>query len=148
MDFLDIIITIAILFAGSFLTGKKKTGKKVSKQMPPLRPASAPVGDEQLPEFDSEPDETFADVFGNFSDFDSDEVFNDDPFQAPENVQQQPYFSYENEEAVAEDHSNHLSSPLMTTVSNSASQPLNILGEKFDLRKAFVYQTIMERVNY
>ena len=119
MDFLDIIITIAILGLGSLLTGSKKGKKAAQQQTAAPRPAAEP--------------HPFQTIFE-----DSEEKFSEEPAG-------DTYFTYESPRAnwTSEVHDEE-AKPIQ--VQDDVAMRPRVMGEEFDLRKAFIYQTIMERV--
>ena len=138
MDIRDIIITIAILAVGGLLGGKntKKTGRKQASAQKP-RPAFA------------QPDEEY--VQNEWSD----ENFVEDWEEPVEEkgVFGSSYFSYEDQPA--EPVSRRSAEPVkqepvkqepVRLFDERQESIATVLGETFDLRKAFIYQTIMERV--
>ena len=139
MDFLDIIITIAILAAGGLLSGgKKKTGKRTSSQnagTPVNRPAWSTVSGEDV---HGEARETVTA---------SNNVNNGDTRKKKNRKQSNAYFSYEDP---VQSWNNSQPEESRTAASRVEDVKQEILfgGEEFDLRKAILYQTVMERVNY
>ena len=139
MDFLDLIITIAILCAGGLLTGKK--GKKTDPRQSAKQ--SRPVFEVPAADFSEEEPE-----MGDF--------FTDEDLEAVEEKSEEKkssYFTYEDlRQSWGSKPEAKAAEPAMASVSTSDSvtyervQP--VLGEAFDLRKAFIYQTILERVEY
>ena len=139
MDFLDIIIMILILGAGSLFSGKKKVkksfnGNQNKRQQPnPFEPVVETLGDD----IDGDGDFRFDDNDSyekshNYESFKDTSSFGND------------YFSYENNDRVDEPDQNIVVDKIVEQpVSDSATL---VAGEGFDLRKAIVYQTIMERV--
>lgn len=133
MDFLDIIITIAILGVGSLLTGSKKGKKAAQQQTAAPRPAAEPHPFQTI--FESDEESSFEDVWDVE---DSEEKFSEEPAG-------DTYFTYESPRAnwTSEVH-NEEAKPIQ--VQDDVAMRPRVMGEEFDLRKAFIYQTIMERV--
>ena len=131
MNIWSIIIAVAIFILPSLLPGKKNTGKKTVS----AAPAPAPVMG--IPEEDVT---DTVDDGGAFFDEDDDYAEADDLGQ--------PYFSYE---TVGE---NKVKSSVqfeekegVSVVDEPDSMPVTTLDEVFDLRKAIIYQTIMQRAS-
>ena len=133
MDFLDLIITIAILGVGSLLTGSKKGKKTAQQQAAAPRPAAEPYPFQTI--FESDEDSSFDDVWDIEE---PEEKFSEEPAG-------DTYFTYESPRAswTAEAHSEE-AKPIR--VQEDTAMRLRVMGEEFDLRKAFIYQTSMERV--
>ncbi len=133
MDFLDIIITIAILGVGSLLTGSKKGRKTVRQQAAAPRPAAEPHPFQTV--FESDEDSSFDDA-GDIED--SEEKFGEEPAG-------DTYFTYEAPGANWDSEVRCEQAQPIQVQKETAVRP-RVMGEEFDLRKAFIYQTIMERV--
>ena len=131
MDFWDIIITIAILGVGSLLTGGKKGKKAAPQQSASPRPAANPHPFQSI--FETEEDSVYDE---EWSSDDVEEFVEDKPAE-------DTYFTYENPREWSEVRTEQ---PEPVRVQNDTAERPRVLGEEFDLRKAFIYQTIMERV--
>lgn len=138
MDLVDLIITIAILVGGSLLSGSIKFGKKTAPQqaVPTAKPEDEALADED------KAGDIWAEMFG--------EVI---PEQQEPEVQEEGYFTYE-DPAFAEKQS--FVEEMTSQEKEEEDKPLAIseekengvsFGQKFDLRQAFIYQTLLERVN-
>lgn len=135
MSIWSIAIAAAIFILPSLLSGKKQSGKKTM----PAAPSTAIDQDEERS-------------------FDFDDV-DDEDYSFADNAEElddlgQPYFSYESEN----EKPNKAYSPLKGNVEKGFAKPevatekeqpmsLTLDGEEFDLRRAIVYQTILQRVN-
>ena len=140
---IDIIITIAILGVGGLLTGGKKNGKKAA----PAKPARErrPVWDGW---FQTEPAAEARPMS---------ELLDDDAAPAPKAKKKhkepktergamgKSYFTYE--DSSLQDNNAEVAFTAPADNERTSLMP-SILGEPFDLRKAFIYQTVMERVEY
>ena len=150
MDLFDLILTIAILAVGSFLTGGKKFGKKAAPAEPQVEVEMGDVdkGDlweeflgreeEQVQEYPYQ--EEASSLEENTEEACSLEEIVPEEASLEEPVTE--YFSYENQAA---EESLHAAVQQQLTVSEE--EPRNVLGQVFNLRQAFIYQTILERVN-
>lgn len=136
MDLIELIAVIAILSVGSLLTGGKKFGKKASpRDVAADVPADEPAADQYG---DVETDETWADFFGE-----------EQQAAAPADEESNQYFSYETLDA------DKVESPSEPVAVEEHEMPETAVQEvqhpayagNFDLRQAFIYQTILERVN-
>ena len=143
MDFVDIIITIAILGLGGLLSGKKK-GKKTSPQPSAApRPTARPIFETLFEEDDDDVDVFEEDTFDQVDN----EVFDYEKPVAENQTNgfQSEYFTYENISADRRDESVQVSES-MNVIEESG--PDNVFDGVFDVRRAFIYQTILERVRY
>ena len=143
MDFVDIIITIAILGLGGLLSGRKK-GKKTSPQPSAApRPTARPIFETLFEEDDDVDDEFEEDTFDQVDN----EVFDyEEPVATNQaNGFQDEYFTYENMSGDRSDEPVQISESM-----NVIEEPDtdNVFDGAFDVRRAFIYQTILERVNY
>ena len=129
MDLLDLIITIAILAAGSFLAGgKKKTQEKNGKPAaaPRMEPPISPASWQQ---------------FGTV-----DEVVNKGkaksrkPSGQKYQTENPAYFSYENQPVDWE----KTNAPVSNQEDEQAIERPSLAPIPFDLRQAFIYQTILQ----
>ena len=140
---IDIIITIAILGVGGLLTGGKKSGKKAAPTKPARERRSVWDG-----WFQTEPAAEARPMS---------ELLDDDATPNPKakkkhkeprtdrSAMGKSYFTYED---LSMQDSNAAAAFTATTDNERANLMPSILGEPFDLRKAFIYQTVMERVEY
>lgn len=143
MDFLDLIITIAILAVGGLLTGNKKGKKAAGQQAAENGPVAGPRPFQSLFEDDEEPS------LDQFDDSWSENVEEEEVEEKPkaqEDALGRPYFSYENQPFQQTEAAETEAEKPITVASEDQGQLSGLLGESFDLRKAFIYQTIMERV--
>ncbi|MBP5548073.1 MAG: hypothetical protein J6X58_04170 [Bacteroidales bacterium] len=129
MKLLDLVIALAILGASSLLTGGNKKGKKTAPQQAPRRQA-------RTPRMESAPAQEYQTRNSSGSQNRNDNVQNSG----------NGYFTYENPEYQE-------NMPQETeVVAEQKPEETNwypqVMGEDFDLKKAFVYQTVMERVEY
>ena len=137
MDFLDLIITIAILCVGGLLTGKK--GKKTDPRQSAKQ--NRPVFEVPAADFSDEETE-----IGDF--------FTDDDYDAATEKSEEKAPSYFTYEDLYQSSGNTTTAEAVKPVKPSVSigeedtteRVFPVLGEAFDLRKAFIYQTILERV--
>lgn len=127
MDFLDIIITIAILGVGSLLTGSKSGKKAASRQSAHPRPAASPNPFQTIFETDEA----------------AENVWNED--YAEDVKEEEPYFTYESPNVSEAFNSQPEHKEQVNVCENTVLRP-SVMGEEFDLRKAFIYQTILTRV--
>lgn len=141
MDFIDIIITIAILGVGGLLSGAKK-GKKAAPQQSAPRPVARPAFETLF-----EDDDDILDEDVNEEVFTSD--FAEDVNVERETNTQEEYFSYENQDMnqTWEDTFESTEKPDSMT-NETVSEETGYFDGNIDIRKAFIYQTILERVNY
>ncbi|MBP5327483.1 MAG: hypothetical protein J6Y98_06200 [Bacteroidales bacterium] len=133
MDFVEIIITIAIIAVGSLLGSGKKSAKKVApSQASGRRPAQAPMPG------------------GLFKDFSADDLSNEKSSNTKKQKNRdslgQEYFSYENSTSELNSQSS-VNSYSMPDSDSVEKDTFSVLDEPFDFRKAVIYQTIMERVS-
>ena len=130
MNFWSLVIAAAIFILPSLLSGKKQSGKKAAPAAP-AKPAKQNT--KKQPKNSS--------VVSPVDAVELDDLG-------------QPFFSYESEDVK----SNKAYRPVNGNVDNGfaksdktieevQSMPLTLDGEEFDLRKAIVYQTILQRVN-
>lgn len=141
MDFIDIIITIAILGVGGLLSGAKK-GKKAAPQQSAPRPVARPVFETLF-----EDDDDILDEDVNEEVFTSD--FAEDVNVERETNTQEEYFSYENQDMNQTWKDTFESTEKPDSMTNeTVSEETGYFDGKIDIRKAFIYQTILERVNY
>lgn len=129
MSVWSIIIAAAIFILPSLLPGKKKAGKKTV--------SAAPVPPMDVPEED---DSVSGSGWENIFAEDEESVETDDLGQ--------PFFSYETvgqskDEPVASKDDNKVASK--SDVADSI--PVTLSDEAFDLRRAIIYQTILQRVS-
>lgn len=144
MNIWSIIIAAAIFILPSLLPSKKNAGKKTASAVPPISEGTPTMADL----FEDEED---ADDYANeYADADS-EVYADADDLG------QPVFSYETvseSNTFAEGSSVNRKAEVdgsepkevFTQSKDSDSMSVMALDEDFDLRKAIVYQTIMQRV--
>ena len=139
MDLSDIIITLVIMGV-ALLTGGKK-GKKAAagqqaKQGRPQanRPAWEAVFGGTVHDDVRENENAQSEVRNNKA-------------RNKGRRQQGSYFSYEDPSQNWESNQHEASQPIANKGAEENREVL-VAGEAFDLRKAFVYQTIMERVDY
>lgn len=142
MDFLDLIITIAILAAGGLLGGR--SGKKTARRQQPSGAGASRSDEEAQPMMD-------------FGDVDEEDYPSDDVFQTEEVRNETPdwksgvfgksYFTYEGQPSGQE-----VDGPAVSKAAAEAVQPAveesSLVDDVFDLRKAIIYQTMLERVEY
>lgn len=143
MDFVDIIITIAILGLGGLISGRKK-GKKTSPQPSAApRPTARPIFETLFEEDDDVDDEFEEDTFDQVDN----EVFDyEEPVATNQaNGFQSEYFTYENMSGDRNDEPVQMSESMNVIEEPNAD---NVFDGAFDVRRAFIYQTILERVNY
>lgn len=141
MDFIDIIITIAILGVGGLLSGVKK-GKKAAPQQSAPRPVARPVFETLF-----EDDDDILDEDVNEEAFTSD--FAEDVNVERETNTQEEYFSYETQDMNQTWKDTVESTEKPDSMTNEmVSEETGYFDGKIDIRKAFIYQTILERVNY
>lgn len=141
MDFIDIIITIAILGVGGLLSGVKK-GKKAAPQQSAPRPVARPVFETLF-----EDDDDILDKDVNEEAFTSE--FAEDVNVERETNTQEEYFSYENQDMNQTWEDTFESTEKPDSMTNEmVSEETGYFDGKIDIRKAFIYQTILERVNY
>ena len=127
MDFLDIIITIAILGGASLFSGK--SGKRAGRRQQ--------TAGSQRPVMEAQPVPDFG--FDVFSDEKEEEKV------ASDNT----YFSYEQQplEEESRQPERQVAEVEPVVAASAAPEPaVSVMDEPFDLRKAVIYQTIMERV--
>jgi hypothetical protein len=137
MDLLDLIITIAILGVGGLLSGKS-SWKTARRQ----RAAG-------IPGFD---DETQRETIFEEESEDEDYSFDvkEEDSQVNNEIFENSYFTYEAEPTQQWKQEQKIENVQGLEVT-AKDEPMNVttlLGETFDLRKAFIYQTILERVEY
>ena len=129
MDFIDIIIAIAVI-AGSFLlSGKKKSREETAR--PVVKPSTTSDS------YDSES------AWESYGEEESAET--PDYNYRREAEFQKEYFSYETPQVEEPSRVSVPDPASEETVENLVRVPVM---DGFDLRKAFIYQTILERVEY
>ena len=129
MDFLEIIITIAVLGVIGLLPGGKKGKKTATQQSAKPRSAGNP--------------RPFHPVFETIEDAVDDDVWNEN--HSEESNREESYFTYENLDENEEYKFQSVSTEPIRVSEKTKMRPC-VMGEEFDLRKAFIYQTILERV--
>ena len=134
MNIWSLIIAAALFLLPSLLSGKSKAGKKAA----PV----APMPEDDFP-LEEEP---------HFMGDDDESLFDDDKESADSDDLGQPVFSYETVDAVdSKDIVDEKVSPEGNGVSFKFDEidtmPVAVLDEDFDLRKAVIYQSIMQRVS-
>ena len=142
MDFLDIIITVAILLAGGLMTGGKKKPVRQSRQTP----AGMNTPTDNMPR---------GFLFDEDDDIEED-IFEDESVETPAPQVETPYFTYEDlsvdnaaQSAPMQD-APAQANPVQTA---PVSEPLRIVDDEpvehpqFDLRQALIYQSILQN-NY
>ena len=135
MNIWSLIIAAALFLLPSLLSGKSKAGKKAA----PV----APMPEDDFPLEEEEP---------HFMGDDDESLFDDDKESADSDDLGQPVFSYETVDAVdSKDIVDEKVSPEGNGVSfkfdEIETMPVAVLDEDFDLRKAVIYQSIMQRVS-
>lgn len=146
MNVWSIIIAAAIFILPSLLPSKKKAGKKTVVSTPKTtveQTLEEFFGMDKMEETVSHETETFDDDF-DFED-DRDGAFAEDDLG-------QPVFSYETISKKEEESHPHTAavveeSEVAFQEDATDSKSVTTLGEGFDLRKAIIYQTIMQRVS-
>lgn len=128
MSILEIIITIVVLGVIGLLPDSKKGKKTAPQQSAKPRPARNPRSFQPV-------SETSGDVV--------DDVWNKE--YREEEYSAEPYFTYENPNMNDERDSYTEQRRTVTAPENVVMRP-SVMGEEFDLRKAFIYQTILTRV--
>lgn len=132
MDFLDIIITIAILGGASLFSGK--SGKRAGRRQQ--------TAGSQRPVMEAQPVPDFG------FDVDEDDVFSDE-MEDEKVAFDNTYFSYEQQPSEEESRQpeRQVAEAEPVVAASAAPEPaVSVMDEPFDLRKAVIYQTIMERV--
>ena len=136
MDFVEIIITIAILAVGSLLGSSKKDSKKVApSQAPGRKPQQASVPG------------------GLFKDFGQNDLGDEKVSSSKRQRKQsnrdslgQEFFSYESAATEMESQSS-MNRGSIFDIESAEKGTESVLDEPFDLRKAVIYQAIMNRVS-
>lgn len=143
MNIWSIIIAAALFILPSLLPSKKNAGKKTASAVPPVTdgtPSMAEIFDEKWDDDEHENSEANAEVYSYADDLG------------------QPVFSYETDsesKTLAKGSSVNKESEVVgneskeffNQSSDADTRSVTALDEVFDLRKAIVYQTIMQRVS-
>lgn len=151
MNIWSIIIALAIFILPSLLPGKKNAGKKTSHSVP------VPKTDDTLGELFNMDELAEAVPVESSGSFDNGSVMSEnDEGNVEEDDLGQPFFSYETIANNNAEPNQGFVTPIEPLERKETafqfesvdSMPVTtLLGESFDLRKAIIYQTVMQRVS-